>query len=240
MYVTTLDLKSGYHQIPIKENDISKTAFNTRYGKFKFFVLPFGLSNAPPSFLAWMNTILGDMIDSFVLVYLDDIFIFSKTEEEHKDHVKQVLDKFKEETLVVNVKKCHFAQRNLSFLGFGSSNEGITPSTKKINAVKNWPRPSNVQKVRQFIGLSQHYRRFIPGFSSVVAPLTELTCGTGSKKRAITWNPECEESFNKIKILLTSAPVLQMPDLSLPFVIETDSSHYGVGAALLQPAANHS
>lgn len=235
-YFTTLDLKSGYHQIPIKESDIPKTAFNTRYGKFEFLVLPFGLSNAPPSFQTWMNSLLGDMIDRFVLVYLDDVCIFSKTEEEHKDHVKQVLEKFKEEKLVVNIKKCHFGKRKLSFLGYDISSDGISPLAEKIKAIKNWPRPSNVQEVRQFIGLSQHYRRFIPSFSSVASPLTELTCGTGSKKRAITWTPACEESFNKIKTLLTSAPVLQMPDLTMPFVIETDFSDYGVGGVLLQPA----
>ena len=183
-----------------------------------------------------MNSLLSDMIDKFVLVYLDDICIFSKNMEDHKKHVQMVLDRFAQEKLVVNKKKCHIAKNKLSFLGFEVSKNGISPSPTKVAAVQNWPKPTNVQEVRQFIGLSQHYRRFIPGFSSIAAPLTELTSGTGAKKRAVVWNPQCETSFNKIKQLLTSAPVLQMPDLSKPFVIETDSSDYGVGAVLLQPA----
>lgn len=236
-YFTTLDLKSGYHQLHIQPEDMPKTAFNTRYGKFHWKVLPMGLSNSPPFFQNWMNEILKDYIDRTCLVYLDDVCIFSKTLKEHKIHVRQVLDIFAKHKLVVNPKKCLFAQQQLMFLGFQVSAQGILPSPTKVAAINHWPRPTTVQQVRQFIGLSQHYRRFIPGFSTIAAPLTDLTKGVGPKKRSITaWTSNCEESFNKIKLLLTSAPVLQLPDPSLPFIIETDSSEYGVGAVLLQPS----
>lgn len=238
-WFTTLDLKSGYHQIKIKESDVPKTAFNTRYGKFHWCVLPMGLSNSPPTFQAWMNELLGDCLDKYALVYLDDVCIFSKNEEEHKEHVKAVLDRLKNANLVVNSSKCHFAQRKLVFLGYEISSSGISPSSDKVEAVSNWPKPENVQQVRQFLGLSQHYRRFIPGFSTVAAPLTDLTKGVGPKKRDINWTDDCDASFKKVKGLLTSAPVLQMPDMNLPYIIETDSSEYGVGAVLLQPASEH-
>lgn len=236
-YFTSLDLKSGYHQIRIQPEDVPKTAFNTRYGKFEFLVLPFGLCNSPPSFQKWMNSLLGDYIDSFALVYLDDVLIYSKTLEDHKKHVRQVLERFEKEKLIVNKSKCHFSQRSLTFLGFEISSKGILPSKEKVKAVQNWPVPGNVQQVRQFLGLSQHYRRFIRGFSSLAAPLTVLTQGTGSKTRAIEWSPECQASFEAIKAKLMSAPVLKLPDMSLPFRIETDSSDYGVGCVLLQPSS---
>lgn len=156
-----------------------------------------------------------------------------------KKHVKHVLDIFSKNYLVVNIKKCSFAQRELTFLGFNVSEKGILPSPTKVAAVQQWPQITTIQQVRQFLGLSQHYRRFIPGFSSIAAPLSNLTQGVGPKRRAIEWTAKCDESFKKIKRLLTSAPVLQLPDTSLPFIIETDSSDYGVGAVLLQPSQTH-
>lgn len=233
-YFTSLDLKSGYHQIRIQPEDVPKTAFNTRYGKFEFLVLPFGLCNSPPSFQQWMNDLLGDFIDSFALVYLDDVLIYSKTWEDHKKHVRLVLERFEKEKLVVNKSKCNFSQRSLTFLGYEISSSGILPSREKVKAIRDWPKPENVQQVRQFLGLSQHYRRFIRGFSSLAAPLTALTQGTGSKTRAIEWDTACQESFDSIKQKLMSAPLLRLPDMALPFRIETDSSDYGVGCVLLQ------
>ncbi|CEP07165.1 hypothetical protein, partial, partial [Parasitella parasitica] len=166
-WFTCLDLRSGYHQIRLQDTDIPLTGFNTRYGKWEWLVLPFGLSNAPPSYQAWMNGILKDCIDKFALVYLDDCCIFSKTLEDHVKHVRQVLSIFEKEGLVVNVKKCEFGKRELDFLGYHVSAKGISPSASKVKAIHAWPRPTNVQEVRQFIGLAQHFRRFCPSFSSV-------------------------------------------------------------------------
>lgn len=182
-WFTSLDLRSGYHQIRIKDSDVPKTAFNTRYGKFEFLVLPFGLSNAPPSYQAWMNNILKDCLDKFVLIYLDDACIFSKTLEEHISHVNHVISIFESHGLVVNLKKCEFGKRELEFLGFRVSQAGILPSISKIKAIQDWVRPTNVQEVRQFLGLAQHYCRFCPSFSAIAAPLTELTHGTGALLR---------------------------------------------------------
>lgn len=236
-YFTSLDLKSGYHQIRIRPKDVPKTGFNTRWGKWEFLCLPFGLSNGPPSFQKWMNELLGDYIDESALVYLDDVLIFSKNLEDHKKHVREILRKFEAEQLVVNKAKCNFGQRTLTFLGYEISEKGILPSREKVKAVQDWPVPTNVQQVRQFLGLSQHYRRFIRQFSSLAVPLTDLTRGTGPKKRVIEWTTACQKSFDTIKSKLTSAPLLQLPNMSLPFRIETDSSDYGIGCVLLQPSS---
>lgn len=235
---SSIDLKSGYHQVRIKEDDIPKTAFNTRYGAFEFLVLPFGLTNSPPTFQKMMNAILGEFIDKFALVYLDDILIYSKTEEEHHEHIRLVLSKLRENKLYANPKKCSFHQTHIEFLGYRVSGDGILPCESKIKAIRNWPQPTNVQEVRQFIGLCSHYRRFIPGFSSVAAPLTDQTKGGGAKRRPIEWSSTCQEAFDCLKQLMTSTPVLQHPDLNKPFVIETDASDFGVGAVLLQRDEN--
>ncbi|KAG2190801.1 hypothetical protein INT47_010410, partial [Mucor saturninus] len=233
-HFTSLDLKSGYHQVRIQPSDVPKTAFNTRYGQYEFLVLPFGLTNAPPTFQSLMNRVLGDCLDDFALVYLDDILIFSKTESDHKQHVRHVLKLLQEAKLVANLKKCEFNKKELIFVGFQISAQGILPAPHKVKAVKDWPVPTNVQEVRQFCGLAQHYRRFIPGYASMASPLTDLTKGTGAKRRSIVWTKECQDSFELIKEKLISPPVLQAPDVHRPYKIETDASDFGVGAVLLQ------
>ncbi len=237
-YFTSLDLKSGYHQVRIHPNDVPKTAFNTRYGQYEFLVLPFGLTNAPPTFQSLMNSVLGDCLDKFALVYLDDILIYSNNEQEHKQHVKHVLGLLRKAKLIGNLKKCEFGKRELVFVGYKITSQGILPDPSKVNSIKNWPVLTNVQEVRSFIGLAQYYRRFMPNFAAIASPLTDLTRGTGPKKRSINWTKECQESFDKIKTLLTSAPVLELPNMAKPFRIETDASDYGVGAVLLQPGDN--
>ncbi|KAG0741236.1 hypothetical protein G6F22_005145 [Rhizopus arrhizus] len=238
-YFSSIDLKSGYHQVRIRKEDIPKTAFNTRYGSYEFLVLPFGLTNSPPTFQKMMNDVLRDYVDKFVLVYLDDILIFSKTKDEHEKHLRMVLQRLRENKLYVNPKKCDFNKKAVEFLGYRVSEKGVLPSSSKINAIREWPRPTNVQEVRQFIGLCSHYRRFISGFSTVATPLTDLTKGTGAKKRSIHWTSECELAFKKLKDLMSTAPVLQSPDLTKPFIIETDASDFGVGAVLLQKDNNN-
>lgn len=233
-YFSSIDLKSGYHQVRIRPEDVPKTAFNTRYGSFEFLVLPFGLTNAPPTFQRLMNSVLGDCLDQYALVYLDDILVFSKTAADHKRHVQEVLQRLRKAQLYANWKKCEFNKRELEFVGFRISAEGILPSASKVKAIQDWPQPTNVQEVRQFIGLGSHYRRFIRDFSTIAAPLTDLTKGTGPKKRTIVWTPECQNAFDEIKSRMVQAPILQPPNQDLPYVIETDASDYGVGAVLLQ------
>ena len=233
-YFSTIDLKSGYHQVKIKTEDISKTAFNTRYGSFEWLVLPFGLRNAPPVFQAMINKALGDCIDKFALVYLDDILIYSKTEQEHEQHVRQVLDRLGDAKLVANIKKTELFKTELEFVGFYISANGILPSKSKVKAIQEWPVPKNVQMVRQFIGLCSHYRRFIRGFSSITSCLTDLTKGTGAKKRSIVWTQKCQAAFEKIKHCMTAAPVLLPPDPEKSYIIEVDSSDYSVGGVLMQ------
>lgn len=233
-YFTSLDLTSGYHQVRIREEDVEKTAFNTRYGQYVFRVLPFGLCNAPPTFQKMMNEVLADCLDKFVLVYLDDILIFSKSATDHERHVKHVLKKLQDAQLVINQKKCSFHKRELSFLGYKISGKGIEPASDKVKVIQDWKVPSNVQEVRQFIGLAQYYRRFIPNFASIAAPITDLTRGTGSKTRSIIWTDNCEESFKILKQKLSSSPVLLTPNMSKPFKIETDASDYGIGCVLSQ------
>jgi hypothetical protein len=204
-YFTSLHLRSGYFQVRIAPEDIDKTAFNTRYGKYAWLVLSMGLSNSPPAFMSLMNKILADYIDKTCLVYLDDILIYSKTLEEHKQHVRQVLEKLQEEKLVVNTKKCTFGKKELIFVGYKISSQGISADPAKIEVIQKWPRMQNVQDVRRFIGFTQFYKRLIKGYAQVAAPLTDLTRGTGIKKRPIIWTNECQASFDALKRLISSS-----------------------------------
>lgn len=233
-FFTSIDLKSGYHQVRIREEDVPKTAFNTRYGSYEFLVLPFGLTNAPPTFQRLMNSILGEYLDKCVLVYLDDILVFSRTQEDHIKHVRQLLECLRKAQLYANLKKCEFNKQELEFVGFHVSDQGILPSKSKVAAVQSWPVPTNVQEVRQFLGLASHYRRFIKNFANIAAPLTDLTHGNGHKRRSIEWSNRCQEAFDRIKTCMSSAPILVAPDPDKPFVVETDACDYGVGAVLSQ------
>ena len=233
-YFSSIDLKSGYHQLRIRPEDVPKTAMNTRYGSFEWLVLGFGLRNAPPAFQSVINKALDDCIDKYALVYLDDILIYSKTYEDHENHVRQVLNRLRDAKLVANIKKTELFKTELEFVGFHISAAGILPSKSKVKAIQDWPVPTNVQMVRQFIGLCSHYRRFIRGFSSITSCLTDLTKGTGAKKRSIVWTQECQAAFEKIKNCMTAAPVLLPPDPAKPYIIEVDSSDYSVGGVLMQ------
>lgn len=182
-----------------------------------------------------MNATLGNCLDEFAMVYLDDILVFSKTREDHERHLRHVLDRLQQAQFVVNLKKCHLFQRHVNFLGFTVSEKGTTPDESKVKAITSWPTPTNVQEVRQFVGTVQHFRKYIPNFASIATPLTDLTKGTGAKRRPIVWTPSCQTSFDKLKHMLTVAPVLQAPCMDRPFRIETDASDFGLGAVLSQP-----
>ena len=234
-YFSKLDLRSGYHNLRLREEDIPKTAFNTRYGSFEWLVLSFGLMNSPPVFQSWMNSIVGaEYLDRCAMVYLDDCLVFSKTKEQHEKDVRAILEKFRAAKVIANAKKCEFFKTELEFVGHQVTANGVLPSKSKVKAIQDWPVPTNVQEVRQFIGLGSHYRRFVRDFAAIAAPLTDLTKGTGAKKRAISWSAACQQAFEEIKARMTAAPVLKPPNPDAPYVIEVDSSDYAVGGVLLQ------
>ena len=170
-----IDLRSGYHQLKVKDSDIAKTAFRTRYGHYEFTVMPFGLTNAPAAFMDLMNRVFRKYLDKFVIVFIDDILIYSKSPEEHEEHLRLALQTLKEHQLYAKFSKCEFWLRKVHFLGHVVSAEGITVDPAKIEAVKEWKAPRSVTEIRSFLGLAGYYRRFVEGFSKIAAPLTALT-----------------------------------------------------------------
>jgi hypothetical protein len=227
---TKLDLQSGYWQIRIKEEDIPKTAFRTRYGHYEWKVLPFGLTNAPATFQALMNNVLRPYLDQFVVVYLDDILIYSRTPEEHEQHLQLVLKALEDNELYVGLDKCAFGFPEVDFLGHVVSGEGIKPDPGKISAVQEWPTPKGIREVRSFLGLTGYYRRFIQHYSAKALPLTELTRADS----VWHWGPIQQAAFDALKHALTTAPVLLTPDPQLPYEVYTDASNFALGAVLLQ------
>ena len=233
-WFTALDLWSGYHQVRVHPTDIHKTAFRTRYGHFEFTVLPFGLTNAPATFMAFMNDALRPFLDKFVVVYLDDILIYSKTESEHIEHVQSVLAVLKQHQLQVKLKKCVFARNSIPFLGFLVTSAGVCPDPAKVKAVVDWPLPTNVTEVRSFLGFANYCRRFIKDFAATAAPLTELT------RASVPFPPQLSAdaiaSFDALKLALTSAPLLVLPSIGpdSEFALYTDASTIAIGAVLMQ------
>ena len=230
---TSLDLMSGYHQVRVAAEDTHKTAFRTRYGSYEFRVMPFGVTNAPSHFSAMMMDVLRPFLDKFVVVYIDDILIYSKSPEEHAEHVRLVLQRLRQHKLYAKLSKCAFFQRKVKFLGYVLTPEGITPDPSKLQAVQQWPVPTTVQAVQRFLGFANFYRRFVKDYSSIAAPLTDLT-KTGTGVTPVTWTPAADAAFNALKQALTSPPVLQPFDHSLPTKVTTDASDIGIGAELAQ------
>ncbi|KAH9724547.1 Endonuclease [Citrus sinensis] len=225
-----IDLKSGYHQIRIREGDEWKTAFKTKYGLYEWLVMPFGLSNAPSTFMRLMNHVLRAFIGKFVVVYFDDILIYSKGLDEHIEHLQSVLTVLRKEKLYANLKKCSFCTNQIVFLGYVVSAKGIEVDEEKVKAIKEWPTPKSVSEVRSFHGLASFYRRFVKDFSTLAAPLTEIV----KKHVGFKWGSEQEKAFNLIKEKLVSAPLLALPDFTKTFEIECDASGIGIGAVLIQ------
>ena len=174
-FFSKIDLKSGYHQIRIHPDDVHKTAFRTRYGHFEFLVLPFGLTNAPATFMHLMHSIFREYLDSFVIIFLDDILIYNRTLEEHRCHIKQALQILRDNQLYANPSKCAFFQISIAYLGHIVTREGIKPDPSKIEAILNWKTPQTLKELRSFLGLAGYYRRFIQDFASIAAPLTNMT-----------------------------------------------------------------
>ncbi|KAJ9511639.1 hypothetical protein QJQ45_017944 [Haematococcus lacustris] len=230
-----IDLRQEYHQIRIAPEDIPKTAFSTRYGHFEFTVLPFGLCNAPATFQRLMNDIFRQELDDHVIVYLDDILIFSRTHEEHAKHLDRVLSLLRQHKLYAKLSKCEFGRSQTEFLGHIITSTGIACDPSKLAAINSWPVPTTVHDVRSFLGLANYYRRFVNNFSSIAAPLTALTQADGHDKQGkVTWTSTQQSAFDALKQALTSAPILIAPDPTQPYTLRCDASGIGIGAVLSQ------
>ncbi|GJW56829.1 putative reverse transcriptase domain-containing protein [Tanacetum coccineum] len=229
-FFSKIDLRSGYHQLRVHEDDIPKTAFRTRYGHFEFTVMPFGLTNAPAIFMDLMNRVCRSYLDKFVIVFIDDILIYSKTQEEHVEHLRLVLELLKKEKLYAKFSKCEFWLREVQFLGHVINGNGIHVDPSKIEAVKNWKAPRTPTEVRSFLGLAGYYRRFIENFSKIAKSLTILT----QKSKTFDWGEEQELAFQTLKDKLCNAPVLALPDGPEDFVVYCDASGIGLGCVLMQ------
>ncbi|KAG8496286.1 hypothetical protein CXB51_007463 [Gossypium anomalum] len=225
-----IDLRSGYYQLRVKESDVPKTAFRTRYGHYEFLVIPFGLTNAPAVFMDLMNRIFRPYLDKFVVVFIDDILIYSKDETEHAEHLRIVLQTLRDKQLYAKFSKSEFWFREVGFLGHIVSGDGIRVDPSKISAFIDWKPPKNVTEVRSFLGLAGYYRRFVNGFSIIAAPMTRLL----RKDVKFEWTEECQQSFEELKKLLTEAPVLVQPESGKEFVVYSDASLNGLGCVLMQ------
>ncbi|GJV27700.1 reverse transcriptase domain-containing protein [Tanacetum coccineum] len=225
-----IDLRSGYHQLRVREEDIPKTAFRTRYGHYEFQVMPFGLTNAPAVFMDLMNRVCKPYLDKFVIVFIDDILIYSRNEEEHASHLRIILELLRKEKLYAKFSKCDFWIHIVQFLGHLIDNQGLHVDPAKIEAVKNWTSPTTPTEVRQFLGLAGYYRRFIEGFSKIAKPLTKLT----QKNKSYIWGEEQESAFQLLKQKLCEAPILALPEGNDNFVVYCDASLQGLGAVLMQ------
>ncbi|KAI2644234.1 Transposon Tf2-6 polyprotein [Labeo rohita] len=230
-YYTKLDLRSAYNLIRIREGDEWKTAFSTTSGHYEYRVMPFGLANSPSYFQAFVNDVFRDMLNRWVIVYIDDILIFSNSYPEHIHHVRAVLKRLIHHQLYAKEEKCQFHQEKISFLGYVISPAGVAMDETKVNAVRNWPQPKTLKELQRFLGFSNFYRRFIRNFSTVAAPLTSMV-KKGSAR--LSWSPEALHAFHDLRQRFSSAPVLKHPDPQLPFLVEVDASSTGVGAILSQ------
>jgi hypothetical protein len=225
-----IDLRSGYHQVRIKGEDIHKTSFQMRYGHYDFMVVSFGLTNAPTTFMCLMNNVLIKFLDKFVLVFIDDILIYSKNRKEHEDNLRLVLQVLREHQLYAKFSKCEFFQKKIHYLGHVLSEEGVAVDPEKIRSIMEWPTPKDVLDIRSFMGLVGYYRRFIEGFSKIGCLITALQ----KKGTKFLWTQKCEEIFQTLKHLLTHALMLNIVDPEDDFLMCTDACKEGLEGVLMQ------
>ncbi|GJV62074.1 putative nucleotidyltransferase, ribonuclease H, partial [Tanacetum coccineum] len=229
-YFSKIDLRSSYHQLRVQDDDISKTAFRTRYGHFEFTVIPFGLTNALAVFMDLMNRVCKPYLDKFVIVFINDILIYSKTKEDHENHLRLMLDLLRKEKLYVKFSKCEFWLQEVHFLRHVVNHNGIHIDPSKIEAVKSWKAPTTPSEVRSFLGLAGYYRRFIENFSKIAKPLTSLT----QKNQKYEYGEKQEKDFQTLKDNLCNAAILSLPDEVEDFLVYCDASNQGLGCVLMQ------
>jgi hypothetical protein len=225
-----IDLRSGYHQIKIRASDISKTVFSTRYRLYEYLVMSFGLANAPAYFMYLMNSVFMPELDKFVVVFIDDIMVYSKSEDEHSMHLHVVLQRLRDHHLYAKLSKCDFWLMEIKFLGHTISQNGIAIDLEKVQEVMDWKPPTTVWQIRSFLGLAGYYRRFISDFSRIAKPMTELL----KKGVKFDWSQKCEDVFHTLRRHLTTAPVLAQPDNTKSFDMYCDASGTGLGCVLIQ------
>lgn len=240
-YFSAIDLASAYNQVEVHPDDRQKTAFTTPMGLFEYNRMPFGLCNAPASFQRLMQTIFREDLLQILLVYLDDIIVYSDSIADHLKRLERVFQKLREHGLKIEAEKCQFFQSQVRYLGHVVSSEGVATDPAKTEAVSQWPTPRTLKDLRSFLGFASYYRRFVPGFAQTAAPLHQLTAEIsqkGTKKKGVItserWEGECQRAFDDLRAALTSAPVLAYPDYTKPFIVETDASDKGLGAVLSQ------
>ena len=229
-YFSKIDLRSRYHQLRVRDSNIPKTAFRTRYGHFEFVVMPFGLTNAPVAFMDLMNRIYRSYLDQFVVVFVDDILIYSKGRAEHEQHLQLALQVLRENQLYAKLEKCDLWLQEIQFLGHMVSKEGISVDPAKVEVVMRWERPKSVFEIRSFLGLAGYYCRFIENFSRIACPMTRLT----RKGVSFDWNDKREESFQELKKRLTTTSVLITLVSGEKYTIFCDASRVGLGCVLMQ------
>ena len=230
-WFSTLDLKSGYWQVPIMERDKEKTAFHTSSGQlYEFNQVPFGLCNTPATFSRLMDCVLSGLYCETCLFCLDDIIVFSSTWEEHLARLRQVFERLRHADLKLGEEKCAFATKEVSYLGHRVTEEGLLPDSALLAAIREIPLPKTATEVRSFLGLAGYYRRYVKNFAAIAGPLHALT----SKDAVFHWSADCQNAFNRLKTLLTTSPITAFPDFSQAFWIYTDASTAGLGAILAQ------
>lgn len=228
-YFSKLDLRASYHQIRVHPNDIHKTAFRTHSGHYEYLVMPFGLCNAPSTFQVAMNSVFKAYLQEFILVFFDDILVYSKTWDEHLMHLRTTMGILALHEFFIKPSKCVFGQQEVEYLGHITTSEGVRVDPKKIEAMVRWPIPKHITTLRGFLRLTRYYRKFVRGYGAIAKPLTQLL-----KKGKFDWTPEATDAFERLKVALTTTPVLILPNFAKDFIIETDASGEGIGTILSQ------
>ena len=229
-YFTTLDLAFGYWQMEVEEQDKEKAAFSTPKGHFEFNIMPFGLTNAPATFQHLMERVLAGLTEKQCLIYLDNIVVFNKSFKGHIERLTNVFQALRQAVLTLKLNNCHFAQREVKYLGHIVSAAGVCPDPAKTEAVSTYPVPNNVKELRQFLGLTSYYRRFVVDYSKIAGPLHKPL----TKEKGFRWNSKCQNAFDELKHRLVSPPILAFPDFSQQFVLYTDASDSAIGGVLTQ------